>query len=97
LRHWACAKIARAKPSAGDVEGGTNDDEVCDTIVKKFRELGGGSVSYAEIAKRAWEVGRAGLATKVGSYLHNIQEKMSEGTDSSLTMNHGHRIKSRCC
>ncbi|EIN08291.1 vacuolar assembling/sorting protein VPS16 [Punctularia strigosozonata HHB-11173 SS5] len=68
LRHWACAKIARAKPSAGDTEGGTTDDEVCALIVKKFRELGGGSANYAEIAKRAWEVGRAGLATKLLDY-----------------------------
>lgn len=34
-------------------------------IVEKFEELGGSDVSYAEIAKKAWEVGRAGLATKV--------------------------------
>jgi len=34
-------------------------------IVEKFEELGGVDVSYAEIAKKAWEVGRGGLATKV--------------------------------
>jgi hypothetical protein len=41
------------------------DDAVCNTIVDKFQKLGGGSVSYADIAKKAWEVGRPGLATKV--------------------------------
>jgi hypothetical protein len=35
-------------------------------IVEKFQQLGGTDVSYADIAKRAWEIGRAGLATKVG-------------------------------
>ena len=34
-------------------------------IVEKFEELGGVEVSYAEIAKKAWDVGRGGLATKV--------------------------------
>lgn len=34
-------------------------------IVEKFEELGGVDVSYAEIAKKAWDVGRGGLATKV--------------------------------
>lgn len=67
LKHWACSKIARARPS---VKGsGTNadlvgDDEDCATIVEKFEQLGGADVSYADIAKRAWEVGRPGLATK---------------------------------
>ena len=70
LRHWASAKIARSRSSAtGDEGGGAGgrdaDDEVCRTIVEKFEALGGAEVSYADIAKRAWEVGRAGLATKV--------------------------------
>jgi vacuolar protein sorting-associated protein 16 len=43
----------------------SKDDAVCNTIVDKFQKLGGGSVSYADIAKKAWEVGRPGLATKV--------------------------------
>lgn len=68
LKHWACAKIARSKPTATgsgqDVEI-TGDDEVCRSIVDKFSKLGGSSVSYSDIAKRAWEVGRLGLATKV--------------------------------
>lgn len=33
----------------------------------KFQALGAGGVSYAEIAKKAWEVGRTGLATRVSS------------------------------
>jgi hypothetical protein len=68
LKHWASAKILRSRPTAtgtgadADVGG---DDEVCKLIVDKFKELGGADVSYAEIAKRAWEAGRIGLATKV--------------------------------
>jgi len=67
LKHWASAKILRSKPSAtGDEELGAGDDEVCKMIVDKFQQLGTGiDVSYAEIAKRAWEVGRSALATKV--------------------------------
>jgi hypothetical protein len=72
LKHWACAKISRSKPSATgsgkDVEI-TGDEEVCRSIVDKFSKLGGSSVSYADIAKRAWEVGRLGLATMVGLQL----------------------------
>ncbi|KAJ7892873.1 vacuolar assembling/sorting protein VPS16 [Mycena olivaceomarginata] len=41
------------------------DEDVCKLIVDKFEQLGGADVSYAEIAKRAWEVGRSGLATKL--------------------------------
>ncbi|KAG2036792.1 vacuolar assembling sorting protein VPS16 [Suillus americanus] len=61
LKHWASVKIARSKSSAADGE----DDEVCRLIVDKFEKLGGGEVSYADIARRAWEVGRTGLATKL--------------------------------
>ena len=65
LKHWASTKIMRSKASATDADLG-GDDEVCKMIVDKFEQLGGESVSYADIAKRAWEVGRAELATKVG-------------------------------
>ena len=70
LKHWACAKIARSKPSAGITGNEDGDDEVCKLIVEKFEAMGGGGsgVSYAEIAKRAWEIGRTGLATKVCAY-----------------------------
>ncbi|KAG5349976.1 hypothetical protein C0989_000951 [Termitomyces sp. Mn162] len=34
-------------------------------IVQKFEQLGGGDVSYADIAKKAWEAGRSWLATKL--------------------------------
>lgn len=70
LKHWACAKIARSKPSAGITGNEDGDDEVCKLIVEKFEAMGGGGsgVSYAEIAKRAWEIGRTGLATKVCIY-----------------------------
>ena len=63
LKHWAGAKIARSKSSTTDPE----DAELCKVIVDKFEKLGKGAVSYADIARRAWEVGRAGLATKVGA------------------------------
>nr|GAT52932.1 vacuolar protein sorting vps16 [Mycena chlorophos] len=68
LRHWASAKITRSRPSATGSGSDANlggDDEVCKLIVDKFDQLGGGDVSYAEIAKKAWEVGRSGLATKL--------------------------------
>lgn len=68
LKHWACAKIMRSRQTATgtgkDAELG-GDEEVCNAIVEKFNELGQAGVSYAEIAKKAWEVGRGGLATKV--------------------------------
>lgn len=68
LRHWACAKILRSRPTTtgtGSSAELSADDEVCRVIVEKFEELGGVEVSYAEIAKKAWDVGRGGLATKV--------------------------------
>ena len=43
------------------------DEEVSRAIVEKFEKLGGASVSYAEIAKKAWEVGRTRLATMVSN------------------------------
>jgi hypothetical protein len=58
----------RSKPTAtgsGKDAELSGDDEVCKLIVDKFEKLGAGGVNYADIAKRAWEVGRAGLATKV--------------------------------
>jgi len=69
LKHWACAKIlkARAGGAAKDTSI-SSDDEICRTIVEKFAQLGGVDVSYAEIAKKAWEVGRSGLATKVNIF-----------------------------
>ncbi|EPQ52133.1 vacuolar assembling/sorting protein VPS16 [Gloeophyllum trabeum ATCC 11539] len=71
LKHWACAKILRSKPSAtgsGKNAELTGDSEVCRMIVDKFEKLGGGGVSYADIAKKAWEVGRTSLATKLLDY-----------------------------
>jgi len=68
LKHWACSKIARSKPiSAGlgkDAEA-LADEEVCKAIVEKFEQLGSDGFSYSDIAKKAWEVGRGGLATKL--------------------------------
>ena len=65
LKHWACAKILRSRPTSTSTEAGIDDQAVCDAIVEKFEKLGGVDVSYAEIAKKAWEVGRTDLATKV--------------------------------
>lgn len=76
LKHWASAKILRSRPVASGTTTGKDaeldgDDEVCRLIVDKFKQLGGVDVSYADIAKRAWEVGRTGLATKVkSSFVH---------------------------
>ncbi|KAF9445538.1 vacuolar protein sorting-associated protein 16 [Macrolepiota fuliginosa MF-IS2] len=85
LKHWACAKIARTRPSATgtgkDVEL-TGDDEVCKMIVEKFEQLGGTDVSYADIAKRAWEIGRISLATK----LLDHETKASDQVPLLLTM-----------
>lgn len=74
LKHWACAKIAKTHPSGGiGVAGGTgeDDEQVARAIVDKFETMGAGAgsvgVSYAEIAKKAWESGRTSLATKVRS------------------------------
>ena len=74
LKHWACAKIVRSKPQASgtgknaELDGG--DDALCRVIVEKFETLGRGraGVSYADIAKRAWEVGRTALATRLLDY-----------------------------
>lgn len=69
LKHWACAKIDKSAKVADEAD----EDEVCRTIVRKFEEIAkssqgmgdGTGVSYADIAKRAWAIGKAGLATKV--------------------------------
>lgn len=83
LKHWACAKIARTRPSATGQDAELNgDDEVCATIVEKFQSLGGTDVSYADIAKRAWEVGRSRLATK----LLDHEVKASDQVPLLLTM-----------
>lgn len=77
LKHWACAKIAHSKPSAtgtGKETEITGDEDVCRSIVEKFTKLGGSSVSYADIAKRAWDVGRLGLATMVNFVLGFAQD-----------------------
>ncbi|KAI0266050.1 vacuolar assembling/sorting protein VPS16 [Gloeopeniophorella convolvens] len=66
LKHWASAKILKSKPIASGTGKDAEiigDEEVSKAIVEKFEKLGGASVSYAEIAKKAWEVGRTGLAT----------------------------------
>jgi len=64
LKHWASAKIARSRGTdAGD------DEEICETIVNKFEKEGEKGVSYADIAKKAWEAGRTKLATMVRSDL----------------------------
>ena len=42
-----------------------SDEALCRAITDKFKTAGGARVRYADIAKRSWEVGRPGLATKV--------------------------------
>jgi len=57
LKHWASAKISRA--------GAQEDEDIRRAIVGKFEKEGEKGVSYAEIAKKAWEAGRIRLATMV--------------------------------
>lgn len=73
LKHWACAKILRSKATATSKDTGLDDDLVCRSIVEKFETLGGVGVSYAEIARKAWEVGRTELATKVMLYPQSLR------------------------
>ncbi|EJC99299.1 vacuolar protein sorting-associated protein 16 [Fomitiporia mediterranea MF3/22] len=68
LKHWACAKIARAKAGAGEADMDASDEALCRAITEKFKNAGGARVRYADIAKRSWEVGRPGLATKLLDY-----------------------------
>lgn len=101
LKHWASAKILRSKPSAtgtGKDAELTGDDEVCKLIVDKFQQLGGTEVSYADIAKRAWEVGRSGLATKVCENSSSTAGRllMNYCRLSCLIMNPGHQTKCLC-
>ncbi|RSH83220.1 uncharacterized protein EHS24_006887 [Apiotrichum porosum] len=60
LKHWAAARIARAK---SDPRDGDSNTQLCEAIVDKFEQEGEKGVSYAEIAKKAWEAGRVRLAT----------------------------------
>ncbi|KAF8474481.1 vacuolar assembling/sorting protein VPS16 [Russula ochroleuca] len=66
LKHWASAKITKSKHVVSGTGKDTEmlgDEEVSKAIVEKFEKLGGATVSYAEVAKKAWEVGRTRLAT----------------------------------
>jgi hypothetical protein len=77
LKHWACAKIARTRSDAALAPSSSSDEEVCALIVKKFASVpGGAGVSFAEIARRAWEVGRAGLATKLLDHEGRAEEQV---------------------
>ena len=68
----------KSVPSSGSGTGEKRkeetDKEICDSIVKKFQENGDdrkgkdGGVSYAEVAKKAWEVGRSSLASLLLDY-----------------------------
>lgn len=67
LKHWARSKIARSRPVVGTANGSSSsriDDEICDAIVRNFEMQP--AVSFADIAKTAWNAGRTRLATKVG-------------------------------
>lgn len=61
LKHWAVAKIS----AGGTTSNGAIDEDVCREIVNKLKEVGGGEVSCADVAEKAWSFGRTGLATKV--------------------------------
>ncbi|KAG8725757.1 hypothetical protein FRC11_001556, partial [Ceratobasidium sp. 423] len=69
LKHWACAKIAKSgkiKAEDPDAPADKADADVCRAIVEKFRATPG--ASFADIAKRAWELGRGRLATMLLDY-----------------------------
>ncbi|CAE6465863.1 unnamed protein product [Rhizoctonia solani] len=69
LKHWACAKIAKSgkiKAEDPDAPADRADADVCRAIVDKFRATPG--ASFADIAKRAWELGRGKLATMLLDY-----------------------------
>jgi hypothetical protein len=51
--------------SKADPRDGDSDAIICRDIVQKFEQEGEKGVSYAEIAKKAWEAGRVKLATMV--------------------------------
>lgn len=63
LKHWACAKIARSR--GGGADDDASDADVCELIVAKLGRAPPGGVSFAEIARKAWEAGRSGLATRL--------------------------------
>ncbi|KAG8907134.1 hypothetical protein FRB99_005242 [Tulasnella sp. 403] len=65
LKHWAVSKIKRSRTSGSGAVGEEDDTQTCKIIVEKFRSTGEGgrTVSFAEIAKKAWESGRGRLAT----------------------------------
>ena len=65
LKHWACTKLTKPHSQALDKEPEELDEEVCKEIVAKFNEYGGKRISYVEVARKAWESGRTGLATRV--------------------------------
>lgn len=68
LRHWARAKIARSATGSSALRGPVagQDDELCETIVRKFESLGAATtVSYSSIASSAFRSGRTRLATKL--------------------------------
>jgi len=75
---------------------GSDDDILCREIVAKFKAEGEGSVSYAEIARGAYEGGRSKLATMVCPLLaFSIGEKQREANDSYWITNQEQRNKSR--
>ncbi|KAG8700375.1 hypothetical protein FRC09_005986 [Ceratobasidium sp. 395] len=63
LKHWACAKIAKSGRMKEETDAAPEaaDGEVCRAIVDKFKTISG--ASFADIAKKAWELGRSRLAT----------------------------------
>jgi hypothetical protein len=79
LKHWATAKISR-----GDGEG-DDDEVVCRAIVDKFEKEGEKGVSYADIAKKAWEAGRSRLATMVSTF-STPTDRQRYGSDKYLQL-----------
>lgn len=90
LKHWATAKISR-----GDGEG-DDDEVVCRAIVDKFEKEGEKGVSYADIAKKAWEAGRSRLATMVSTLRAAGMHMVLMGACSCSTTRVGRRSRSHC-
>ncbi|KAK4687137.1 vacuolar protein sorting-associated protein 16, partial [Tremellales sp. Uapishka_1] len=76
LKHWATAKISRAKGTDPGDRGSNEDEDICRVIVGKFEKEGEKSVSYAEIARKAWEAGRGRLATMLLDHERRAEEQV---------------------
>ncbi|XP_071942390.1 vacuolar protein sorting-associated protein 16 homolog [Antedon mediterranea] len=73
LGHWACYKVQQTHVA---------DDQIARAIQSKLGDTPG--ISYSEIASKAWECGRAGLAVKLLEY----EPKAAEQVPLLMKMDH---------